>query len=349
VVEPDWIPSHLSQEARRRVLELTKESPPVTTIECTESLIRHWCEATEDGNPLYLDADFARSQGFAGIVAPPAINTTMSIPYRWPHEPTTEQGTSVHYELKRLLNLPVGVVVDIETEYFRFIELGDRLSISHRLASMSPPKKTRMGAGYFWVFESTARNQRGQLVSRSQMTMFATNPDGRPVDANDSPAGLSRATEEELDVERCSHLPPNQLYWDEVAEGDVLPTLCMPITVTRCVYLASATRDFSPHHSNRDYAQRSVGARDMFLNTPFNTGMLSRFATEWGGPLSRLRKVKLSMRENICAGDDMVIDGCITRRHSEGEDHLVDLAIQVSTQNGPAYEASVTLSLPQSR
>jgi len=36
-------------------------------------MIRHWCEAMGDNNPLYTDSDAARAQGFEGVVAPPAM------------------------------------------------------------------------------------------------------------------------------------------------------------------------------------------------------------------------------------------------------------------------------------
>jgi hypothetical protein len=90
-----------------------------------------------------------------------------------------------------------------------------------------------------------------------------------------------------------------------------------------------------------------VGARDMFLNTPFNSGILSRFVTEWGGPASRVRKLKLAMRENICAGDDMIIDGRVTRKFEDHGEHFVEIDIQVSTQDGPKYSAGATLRLPR--
>lgn len=346
----DWIPKHLSSEVQEELLALTNESVRTSSaIECSEPLIRHWCEAIEDGNPLYLDQDYAKSQGFSGIVAPPGMNSTFSIPYRWP-QPEAGGSSNLHFRLKRLMNLPVGVVVENETEYLRFVELGDRLFMSSRLASMTGPKTTRLGEGYFWVMEGITRNQRDEITAKSRMTMFAYNPGLQEADDDDSagPEGLSRATEDALLADQCTHLPPDQrVFWDEVAEGDALPTLVMPITVTRCIYLASATRDFSPHHSNRDYAQQQVGARDMFLNTPFNSGMLSRFVTEWGGPLSRVRKIKLAMRENICAGDDMILDGQVVRKYAEDGDHFVDIDIQVSTQDGPKYAAGATLMLPR--
>ena len=344
----DWIPKHLSDEVQQELLALTEESTRISSMECSEPVIRHWCEAIEDGNPLYLDDEYAKSQGFSGIVAPPTMNSTLAIPYRWP-QPEAGTSSNLHFRLKRLMGLPVGVVVENETEYLRFVELGDRLFLSSRLASITGPKTTRLGEGWFWVMEGITRNQRDEITSISRTTMFAYDPGGaRTADEDAAPEGLSQATEDALDTGRCTHLPPDQrVFWDDVTEGDALPTLVMPITVTRCIYLASATRDFSPHHSNRDYAQQQVGARDMFLNTPFNTGILSRFVTEWGGPASRLRKLKLAMRENICAGDDMIIDGLVARKFEDAGDHFVDIDIQVSTQDGPKYTAGATLLLPR--
>lgn len=348
---PDWIPNHLPDRVREQIFELTKPVEVESVgIECSEHLIRHWCEAVEDGNPLYLDPEYARSRGFRDVVAPPGMAVgTLSTPYRWPWPPRHYVPSgNIHYRMKKLMNLPVGVVVDNEVEYLGYLELGDTLSRATRLTSISGPKKTRLGEGYFWVIETTSSTQRGDVVSKMRMTMFAYNPTGSAAEDDDEPAdGRSQATEDCLDTDRCSH--PDELrtvHWDDVSEGDDLPTLVMPITVTRCVYLASATRDFSPHHHNRDYARNEVQARDMFLNTPFNFGILSRFLTDWAGPAGMVRRLKLSMRNNICAGDDMLIDGKVVRKYVDNGDHCVDVDIQVSTQDGPAYEASSTVVLP---
>jgi hypothetical protein len=120
----------------------------------------------------------------------------------------------------------------------------------------------------------------------------------------------------------------------------------MPITVTRCVYLASATRDFSPQHSNRDYCHERSKTKDVFVNTPFNIGMVGRFMTDWAGPGSTVRRVSVKMRENVCAGDDMIMTGKVTRKYVEDGDHRVDLDIMISTQAGPATPCGGTLSLP---
>ena len=110
------------------------------------------------------------------------------------------------------------------------------------------------------------------------MSMFAYNPHGSATDVGDEDDqeadGRHPATEECLRADDVSH-PEGlaSLDWDDVEEGDELPTLFMPITVTRCVYLASATRDFAPTTTTATTRSSRCRRRDMFLNTPFNMGI----------------------------------------------------------------------------
>jgi len=36
-------------------------------------MIRHWCDAVGDGNPVYTDREFAAKSVHGGIVAPPTM------------------------------------------------------------------------------------------------------------------------------------------------------------------------------------------------------------------------------------------------------------------------------------
>jgi hypothetical protein len=160
--------------------------------------------------------------------------------------------------------------------------------------------------------------------------------------------GWHNATEECLQAERTGYQPRPfvDVYWEDVKEGDEMPQLVMPITVTRCAFMASASRDFAPQHHNREYAQQQSKAPDMFLGTHFNIGILCRFMTDWGGPNSTIRRAKLGMRRPICAGDDMIITGQVTRKFEHEGEGRVDINIEVSTQDGPAYVCGGTLALP---
>ncbi len=349
----EYIPEYVSEEARLKLLALAKESQPeAAPVEVNEYLIRHWCETLEDGNPLYLDEEYAKSQGFRGVIAPPGtVMTTFGMQFRWPWPPTSrgEPRRHIHYDVKELLDLPVGIIRDIDVEYFAPLQVGDRLSVSQRLVSISPWKKTRLGEGHFWTMDRFYRNQDGELVARERMTAFGYGRESSTgKDGQKSRGGWSRAVEEAIQGERTGYqpAPPRSLFWEDAQEGEELPALAMPITMTRCVYLASATRDFSPQHSNRDYAQQRSNTRDVFVNTPFNMGMISRFMTDWGGPKSVVRRMRMAMKGNVCAGDDMIVTGRVATKYVAEGEHRVDLEITISTQEGPVTPCTATLALP---
>ncbi len=351
----EYIPEYLSDAAKQRLRELAKESKPEPApLEVNEYLIRHWCETLEDANPLYLDAAYAKSQGFRGVIAPlGSIMTTFSMQFRWPWPPAEygerEPALHIHYDVKAALNLPVGIIQSIEVEAYTPLQAGDRVSVGQRLVSVSPWKKTRVGEGHFWTMDRLYRNQHGELVLRERMSAFGYGrQDGGTAAVSGSHGGWSPAVEEAIQGEQTGYAAPafQQRFWEDVREGDELPELRMPITVTRCVYLASATRDFSPQHSNRDYAQQRSKTKDVFVNTPFNIGMVGRFLTDWAGPRSSVRRMSMAMRGNVCAGDDMILTGKVTRKFVEGGEPRVDVEIVISTQEGPVTPCNATLALP---
>src|SRR5262245_13963166 len=119
MAELDYIPDYLPAEVQRKLAALSEESKPeAAPLEVNEYLIRHWCETLEDGNPLYLDPAYAKSRGFGSVVAPPgSIMTTFAMPFRWPWPPEgREPARHIHYDVKDLLDLPVGIITSVEVE-----------------------------------------------------------------------------------------------------------------------------------------------------------------------------------------------------------------------------------------
>lgn len=170
------IPEYVSDEVAQEIRSLTRETEPVLgPVEVSEYLVRHWCEALEDGNPLYLDEAFARSRGYRGLVAPPGLLVgTLTTPFRWPWPPNgQQQERNIHHYLKALLNLPVAIATDLEMEYYRYLQVGDRVKVSQQLVSISPWKKTRLGEGHFWTVDRIYRDMKDQIVARARQTYFA--------------------------------------------------------------------------------------------------------------------------------------------------------------------------------
>jgi acyl dehydratase len=357
----EYLPDDLSDASKQALLALTIESEPEPApLVVSEYLIRHWCEALEDGNPLYLDEAFARGQGLPGVVAPPgAIMTALTMPFRWPWPPDRrEPMPHIHYLVKEALGLPVGIITDIDIEYGERPQIGDRISVSQRLVSVSPWKKTKVGEGHFWTMERTYRNQFGQVLARETMTAFGygraltqSASGGHPSPTSrerGEQGGWSAAVEEMIEGDRTGYQPPpvRAVFWEDVTVGEELPRLVMPFNETRAVYLASATRDFSPQHSNRRYAQERSKTRDVFVNTPFNVGMISRFVTDWAGPAATVRRIRFAMKGNVCAGDDMIIDGRVTEKVVEDGERRVVVEVTISTQDGPVTPCTAVVALP---
>ncbi|HUO49295.1 MAG TPA: MaoC family dehydratase N-terminal domain-containing protein, partial [Acidimicrobiales bacterium] len=54
-----------------KALEGEPAGPPFTMADpVNQAMIRHWVEAMGDESPVYVDADAARAEGFADVVAP---------------------------------------------------------------------------------------------------------------------------------------------------------------------------------------------------------------------------------------------------------------------------------------
>ncbi len=375
------IPDYVKPENRKRLLELAAvDEKEVSDVECCEYLIRHWNETVEDGNPLYNDREYARSRGFKDIIAQPGmVICTLVMPYRWPMTGGFHRTRELlHFEVKDLLELPVGILANYEMFFYKPIEIGDRLSSTGRLVEISPFKRTRLGGGYFTKLETSYYNQRDELVSQAHTNLFSYGgaADGpseghaeeeaeaqgkRPKPStledqapNEPPAGdwldggWHNATEEMLESWRTGWVPkrPAELYWEDVNEGDAMPDLVMPITVTRCCFMASASRDFAPQHHNTWYAHNKSRVREMFLGTHFNLGMLSRFMTDYGGPMSTVRRIQLQMMRTIGAGEDYMMSGNVTRVWEQDGEKLVDMDIEIDTELGPGYRCTGTLALP---
>ena len=376
------IPEYVSLKNRKRILELSQPNEKeISPVECSEYLIRHWLETVEDANPLYNDPEYARSRGFKDIIAQPGMNIcTLVMPYRWPMTEFHKTRQLLHFEVKELLELPVGILANYETFFYRPVEIGDRLSTTGRLVEISDFKRTRLGEGYFTKLETSYYNQRDELVSRAHTNLFsyggktragqgddqdagkadqASNTRGTPSTLEDQApmeppegdwlkGGWHNGTEEMLESWRTGwqgrELADPQ--WDDVKIGDAMAPLMMPITVTRCVFMASASRDFAPQHHNTWYCHNKSRTREMFLGTHFNLGMLSRFMTDYGGPRSTVRRIQLQMKRTIGAGEDYMMSGVVTRKWAAEGENLVDMDISIDTQLGPAYSCSGTLALP---
>jgi acyl dehydratase len=130
----------------------------------------------------------------------------------------------------------------------------------------------------------------------------------------------------------------------DVNVGDELPSLAIPLTRTRIVATAIATRDYQDVHHDPGLAVER-GSKDIFMNILTTNGYVGRFITDWAGPDAVLKKVAIRLGAPNYPGDTMTMTGTVT---SVSEDEgRVEVAVKGSNSLGDHVVGIVSLELPR--
>jgi acyl dehydratase len=140
-------------------------------------MIRHWVDAIDDRNPIYLDAEAAARSPFGGVVAPPAMLQT------WTFGRPTVQGLAERGGAPAALGRSALSTLDdagytatratnSELEFARYLRPGDEITCTTVLESVSDEKTTALGTGYFVTWVSTYTDQHGEVVGRQRFRVL---------------------------------------------------------------------------------------------------------------------------------------------------------------------------------
>jgi acyl dehydratase len=132
---------------------------------------------------------------------------------------------------------------------------------------------------------------------------------------------------------------------EDIAMGDSLPTLVIPVTATLVASGAIATRDFMPVHHDRDYAAEQ-GAPDIFMNILSDTGYCSRFLTDWSGPDSRLTHLSIRLGVPVFPGHTLTYTGEVAGVTTADGECVVEVAFRAVTELGDHVTGSAVVTLP---
>lgn len=157
-------------------------TPGVAPDPVNVPMIRHWVDALDDRNPVYLDEALAAETRFGGIVAPPAMLQTWTMP-RPRIEGIAERGgapTEMSFDNPISALDEAGyvgtVATNSELEFVRYLRPGDRLHTSNEVESISSRKATGLGRGYFVTWVTTYTTDDGEVVGRQLFRVFKFDP-----------------------------------------------------------------------------------------------------------------------------------------------------------------------------
>jgi hypothetical protein len=164
---------------QRAVAEAKPSSGSVARDAVNPAMIRHWCDAIGDDNPIYTEPDQAAQSRHGRIVAPPTMLQAWNMPGVRPRLNPVAGGHEVGLQPMKLLDeagFTSVVATDCEQRYARYLELGDVLTLTTRLESISGLKKTALGPGYFLTTLYTFRDQHSEVVAEMQFRILKFMP-----------------------------------------------------------------------------------------------------------------------------------------------------------------------------
>lgn len=135
----------------------------------------------------------------------------------------------------------------------------------------------------------------------------------------------------------------NTRRFEDVALGDQLPALEIPITVTLITGGAIATRDYFPGHHDKDAAQ-ALGSPHVFMNILTTSGLVERFVEQWCGPQGRFKDLRIRLGAPNYPGDTMKFQGEVTAL--DAENRSVEVSLKGKNSMGNHVTGTVTVMLP---
>jgi acyl dehydratase len=146
-------------------------------------MIRHWAAAFEDANPIYTDPDAAARSRFGEIVAPPLMLQTWTMATPKITGIAERGGSPVEGSRAGVIDLLdshgfVGTLAsNSEFEIVRYLKVGDEISATTLLDSVSPQKQTRIGPGHFIQWVTTYTDAAGEVVGRQIFRILKFRPE----------------------------------------------------------------------------------------------------------------------------------------------------------------------------
>ena len=144
-------------------LPINDRGPTVAPDPVNVPMIRHWAAAFEDDCSVYLDEQAAASSVHGTIVAPPLMLQTWTMATPKITGIAERGGSPVDGPGARVLEILDGagfvgtLASNSEFDIIRYLHVGEVVSSTTVLESVSPAKTTRIGVGHFVTWVTTYR------------------------------------------------------------------------------------------------------------------------------------------------------------------------------------------------
>lgn len=337
----------------------------------SKDAIRHFCNSVGDINPLYRDPSYATNTKYGEIIAP-AFFLNAIYPAQGKYES--------HWRHSREGILPYFMPVSgHKWEWFQPIRMNDEITVTLisplELNDLSGGHRTR----YFQQIDRiTYMNKKGVVAICDVEAMYT-----EALESKNLSSEVHDYTEKELqEIQRVYESEEirgaNPRYWDEVNEGEKLPTMVKgPLTYTDMVAFfvgvgwndqafacKNAMLNVLPeagHWADNGVGERvcqvhlihEIAKKQTGLPKAFDFGLqrgcwFGHLISNWMGDEGFLKYFKVKWTGFNFIGDTAWLDGTVAKKYVNDNENLIDLDMWAVNQNGDRLSdtAKATIVLP---
>ncbi|MBM3946103.1 MAG: hypothetical protein FJ315_01720 [SAR202 cluster bacterium] len=136
------------------------------------------------------------------------------------------------------------------------------------------------------------------------------------------------------------------LYWDDVKEGQEVPTFQRVTDLMSWNRYAAVNDEFLYIHMD-DEAGKAANQPGVFGMGNLRWAYMHNMLTRWIGDSGSIRKMETQYRGLNLKGDTLTARGRVTKKYVEGGKHLVDLDVWVENQKAEnTSPGHATVELP---
>ncbi len=138
-----------------------------------------------------------------------------------------------------------------------------------------------------------------------------------------------------------------QVYFDDVKEGQDIPTLEKTPTNRTLVQWAGASGDFFELHYDKEFA-KTMGYPNVLVHGRLEAAYLTQLLTDWAGEKGVVKKMSVQYRGNAFPGQKLLIKGKVTKKYQKDNENIVELEIFVENPEGQKITpGSAIIALPK--
>lgn len=139
-----------------------------------------------------------------------------------------------------------------------------------------------------------------------------------------------------------------QVFYDDVAVGDHMPTLTVTVDETQLFFFSAATYNGHRIHYDKQWARTVEGYDDVLVQGPLQAALLARAIGDWIGGRGRLVSFSVQNRAVAYPGQPLRFGGEVTgKRLGESGAGLVDLEISGRRDATVLMPGTATVELPR--